>query len=290
MNWYLLQFDHLGPLGLPFHFWTVVSFILGSMVGSFLNVVVWRLPMDQSIVTPGSHCPKCQQPIPLRHNIPIFSWFILRGRGACCGEPISFRYPGVELFTALLFVATWLMFGDETPLHVIGLATLFSGLIAASLIDFDHVIIPDQITFGGVVVGFLFSAAAPTLHHTFSLPSSLQRSGLGIAVGGGLVYGVLRLGKLLFGRADQKIPPGTRVVFHETAVTFDGQEIPYDEIYYRQSDEIIATGKQIQISDRCYPEGKIRWSPEKLRIGNDSFPSPDEPYLEMLADRLVLPR
>ena len=290
MNWYLDAFSNLGPFGMPFHFWTVVAFILGSMVGSFLNVVIWRLPMGQSIVTPGSHCPKCQAMIPLRNNIPILSWFLLRGRGACCGEPISFRYPAVEMFTAAMFVAAWLIFGGDAPLQALAVAVFVSGLIAASIIDFDHVIIPDEITYGGIVVGFLFSVLVPSLHETSSMIVAIRRSGVGIFVGWGIVYGVLRLGKLMFGRDIQKIEPGTKVVFHETAVIFNEQEIPYEEIYYRKSDEIIAEGSKIQISDRCYTKGTIRWSPERLKIEGDSFPSEDQPYLEILADRLVFPR
>ena len=80
-------------------------FALGAIVGSFLNVVVWRLPRNESVVRPGSHCPSCGNPIPLRWNIPLLSWLLLRGRCRNCEAAISVRYPLVELATALLFVA-----------------------------------------------------------------------------------------------------------------------------------------------------------------------------------------
>ena len=90
-------------------FFPIVVFVLGSCIGSFLNVVIYRVPAGQSIVTPSSHC-GCGLPIAWYDNIPILSWFILQGRTRCCGQSYSFRYAIVELLTALLFLACWFAF------------------------------------------------------------------------------------------------------------------------------------------------------------------------------------
>jgi leader peptidase (prepilin peptidase)/N-methyltransferase len=290
MNAVLEFFSHTGPLGMPFHFWTAVAFIFGAMVGSFLNVVVWRLPQGMSIVRPGSRCPHCQKAIPLWLNIPIVSWVWLCGKSVCCQKPISARYVIVEAVTAAMFVACWMVFGEDSPLEALAVGVLLAGMLAASLIDFDHVIIPDSITFGGMVVGFLFSAATPALHGAPNPMVSMQRSALGMLVGGGLIYGVLRLGKLLFGRRNLKIDPGSKIIFHETAVIVPGEEIPYEEIFYRKSDVAIAEGARIQLADRCYLKGSVRLTAAKLRINDDEFDPENEPYLEMDADKMVVSR
>src|SRR5881394_1611261 len=95
----------------PFHFWSVVFFIFGTMVGSFLNVCIHRMPLGESIVSPPSHCPHCNYAIPFYLNVPLVTWVYLRGRCANCKAPISVRYFLVELLTGIVFLATWLAFG-----------------------------------------------------------------------------------------------------------------------------------------------------------------------------------
>src|SRR6185503_21372891 len=100
----------------PFHFWSVVFFVFGSMVGSFLNVCIHRLPLGLSVVRPPSHCPHCKYSIPWYLNMPLFTWLLLRGKCANCREPISARYFFVELLTGLAFLAAWLAMGRQKPL------------------------------------------------------------------------------------------------------------------------------------------------------------------------------
>ena len=101
----------------PFHFWSLCFFVLGCIVGSFLNVCIYRLPLGMSIVTPPSHCPHCKYSIPWYLNIPLVTWLALRGRCKNCGAPISPRYFIVELLTGLAFLGCWLKFGNpEHPL------------------------------------------------------------------------------------------------------------------------------------------------------------------------------
>jgi leader peptidase (prepilin peptidase) / N-methyltransferase len=164
-------------------------FVLGACIGSFLNVVIYRVPEGKSIVRPGSTC-ACGAPIAWHDNIPILSWLILRGRARCCGRHFSARYPFVELLTAVLFLACWL----RLPPAVAVCGWVFMGsLVCATFIDLDRMIIPDVFTIGLAVEGILLSALVPTLHGAhgdFYVVDSL-RSGaaalVGLVAGSGIV-------------------------------------------------------------------------------------------------------
>src|SRR5208282_1020679 len=144
------SFDSHAWAAVPFHFWSVVFFVFGSVVGSFLNVCIHRLPLGESIVSPPSHCPHCQYTIPWYLNVPLVTWLYLRGKCANCGAAISARYFLVELLTGLAYLACWLAFGRQNVPHsgllVLACCLFLSGLIAATFIDFEHFIIPDEIT------------------------------------------------------------------------------------------------------------------------------------------------
>lgn len=176
-------------------FFPAVAFLFGACVGSFLNVVIYRLPKEESIVSPRSHC-GCGQPIAWYDNIPILSWLALRGRARCCGRKFSARYPAVELLTALLFLACSLRLSPAVALC----GTVFlSALVAATFIDLDHFIIPDVFTLGLGVVGVALSFCVPALHgqHSdFFLIDSVRggfASILGMLVGSGLVLWIALL-------------------------------------------------------------------------------------------------
>jgi leader peptidase (prepilin peptidase)/N-methyltransferase len=133
--------------------------LLGLMIGSFLNVVIWRVPRDESIVRPPSHCPSCDAEIAPYDNIPVVSWLVLRGRCRACGAGISVRYPLVELACAGLWVAMALRFGVtwELPAYLV----LVSALLALSLIDFDTFLLPNRIVYPlSVALVVLFGLAA----------------------------------------------------------------------------------------------------------------------------------
>ncbi len=123
--------------------YAVLALVGGLVVGSFLNVVVHRLPLCQSLVTPGSHCPSCDAPVKPYDNVPVLSWLALRGRCRSCREPISPRYPLVEAATAVLFVAVVLVKGADRNVWL-GLV-LVAVLVPVTLIDLDHRIIPNKI-------------------------------------------------------------------------------------------------------------------------------------------------
>src|SRR5580765_1608855 len=148
----------------PFHFWSLVFFVFGSMVGSFLNVCIHRMPLGMSVVSPPSHCPNCKYSIPWFLNVPLLTWLTLQGRCKNCGAPISVRYFLVELLTGITFLSCWLAFGAESAVLALVYSFFLASLIAATFIDFEHFIIPDEITIGGAIVGFVLSLLWPALH------------------------------------------------------------------------------------------------------------------------------
>jgi leader peptidase (prepilin peptidase) / N-methyltransferase len=170
-------------------FFPVVVFVLGACIGSFLNVVIYRVPAGKSIVRPGSHC-SCGAPIAWHDNIPILSWLILGGKARCCGRPFSVRYPFVELLTAALFLACWLRM---PPAAAVCGWVFIGSLICATFIDLDHMIIPDSFTIGLALEGILLSVLIPSLHgqHSglFIVDSlrSVSASLVGVIAGSGVV-------------------------------------------------------------------------------------------------------
>src|SRR5690349_19766415 len=174
--------------GVPFQFWAVVFFVFGCIVGSFLNVCIHRLPLEQSVVSPPSHCPHCKYSIPWFLNVPLVTWVYLRGKCRNCGAPISARYFLVELISGVSFLICWLAFGKQSPWIALIYSIFLAGLIAATFIDFEHFIIPDEITIGGMVAGFICSFLVPALHHEGSLMGGIRESLLGMGTGAGVVY------------------------------------------------------------------------------------------------------
>lgn len=164
---------------MPFEFYFFLSsaFVLGTLVGSFLNVCIYRIPANKSIVSPPSSCPECNTSIRFYQNIPILSWLFLGGRCASCRVRISLRYPLIETLTGGLFVLTLWYFGFSwaTPVYWL----FVSALVVITFIDLDHQIIPDVISLPGIMVGFVCSFAIPWLPWLDSF--------FGILLGGGLL-------------------------------------------------------------------------------------------------------
>ncbi len=175
---------------------TVVVLLFGLIVGSFLNVCIVRLPRGRSIVTPPSHCPRCKKGIKFYDNIPVISFLILRGKCRACGEPISWRYPAVELLNGLMYVWTVREFGLGGEMFLV--MAFCSSLIVITFIDFDHQIIPDVITLPGMLVGLML---APFVMSALADPLPFHLDGL-LPHAGPYLKGVLNsfIG-LLFGAA-----------------------------------------------------------------------------------------
>lgn len=190
----LADFDAVFPWFFP-----VMAFVFGTCIGSFLNVVIYRVPKEESVVSPGSHC-ACGKPIAWYDNIPILSWLLLRGKARCCGRPFSIRYPFVEALTGLLFVLAWET--HPVPVALCGMVFL-SALVAATFIDLDHLIIPDVFTLGLAIVGVLLSIAVPSLHghHSGIFVIDALRSGgdamVGLLIGSALVLWIALLAEAI---------------------------------------------------------------------------------------------
>jgi leader peptidase (prepilin peptidase) / N-methyltransferase len=274
----------------PFHFWSLVFLGFGCIVGSFLNVCIHRMPIGQSVVSPPSHCPHCQYSIPWYLNIPLITWLYLRGKCANCGAPIAIRYFLVELLTGLVFLSCWLTFGHYSALVVLVYCFFIAGLIVATFIDLEHLIIPDEITIGGMVVGFICSFLVPALHDESSLAESMRQSLLGMGLGAGTVYAIVRAGKLVFGRQKVSLEGETKIVFTEAALLLPDKEVPYEELFYRESDSIRFQARTLEIIDRCYMNVAVKLSPKALLLGDEKLDPESVIHLEATTNELVLPR
>ncbi|HEV2986469.1 MAG TPA: prepilin peptidase [Vicinamibacterales bacterium] len=158
---------------------TALAAGFGAMVGSFLNVCVYRLPLGKSVAWPASGCPRCARLLSWYENIPVLSWVVLRGRCRTCAAPIGVRYPIIEALTAVMFGAAWWYYGPSALLAsrlVLGCA-----LIVLFAIDLEHHLLPNAITLPGIVVGFVFS---------FFAEPGWMASLIGLVAGGGVLFGV----------------------------------------------------------------------------------------------------
>lgn len=158
------------------------TFAFGAVIGSFLNVLIYRLPRQRSIITPRSFCPECKKTIEWYENIPILSFLLLRGRCSKCGRRISLRYPFVEFLTGLLFIYAFGRFG--LGYEFLFIAFYFCALIVISFIDFAFQVIPDMISIPGIFLGIIFQI----------IRGDLLAGIIGMAFGGGLILFVRIIG------------------------------------------------------------------------------------------------
>jgi len=173
----------------PLSFWIVAAGLLGLIVGSYLNVVIHRLPQRRSTVVPGSHCPACGAPIRVLDNLPLVSWLLLRGRCRACGAPISARYPAVELATSLTTAGSVARFGFSW--EALAGALFAALLIALGTIDLEHFLLPDRLTLPGLAAGLVAQLALPH--------GSLGRGVAGALVGAGILLVVAGLWEMARG-------------------------------------------------------------------------------------------
>jgi leader peptidase (prepilin peptidase)/N-methyltransferase len=250
----------------PFHFWSVVLFAFGCMVGSFLNVCIHRLPLDQSVVSPPSHCPHCKYSIPWYLNVPLVTWLWLRGKCANCQAPISVRYFLIELLTGVFFLLAWLRFGGESPWLALVYCLVLAGFIVGTATDFEHLIIPDEVTKGGMIAGVICSFL--------------------------VLWAILNAGKLAFGRQKIDIPTGSRIIFGEEGLHLPDRTIPYEDIFYRESDTIRLHTARLELPDRCFKDATIEVSLLKhmLKINDEQLNPEEVPYMALEADSITLPR
>jgi len=273
--------------GIRFYFDFCV-FMFGAVIGSFLNVCIHRMPRGESIVRPPSHCPHCNQQLRWRDNIPLFGWLVLGGRCRYCRTKITPRYFLVELLTACLFLAVWLKYEFLWIAPVYWM--LLGGLIAATFIDFEHYIIPDEITLGGVVVGLGLSVLVPSLHGVDSILASLWQSLLGVLVGGGLLFGIIEFGKLAFGRLKLPLEPNTPVRIENGKLRLADEEMAFEEIFSRDSDRICFRAATLQFGDQTLSDVEVAMSETKMYLQKQEHEFAQIGPVSATTDLIVIPR
>ncbi|MFZ4683547.1 MAG: prepilin peptidase, partial [Terrimicrobiaceae bacterium] len=200
-----------------------------------------RMPRGVSLREPRrSFCPSCHRTIPWFENLPVVSWLVLRGKCSGCGAKISIRYLLVEVLTAALFLFTWTHYGlPLAPVYWLFLALL----IAATFIDIEHFIIPDEITWGGTAAGIILSIIIPQMMETDSRLSALGLSLAGAALGYGLLWAIVEFGKLAFGKKRHTFEPAEAFTWHRdgenASLTVGEETLQWEDIFSRESDELV---------------------------------------------------
>ena len=271
---------------------SALAFILGAAVGSFLNVCIYRWPRDLSVNKPRrSFCPNCKQAIPWQQNLPLISWPVLRGRCANCGARIAFRYFGVELLTALLFLAVWRNFPWQIAIVYSAFGSL---LIVATFVDLEHFIIPDQVTIGGTMAGIIASFAVPELMNTDSRAAAIVRSVLAAALGYLILWIVLEAGKIAFGKKRIRLDapaPFSWTRHGDDADFIVGEERSlWSDYFAREKDRLLLHCDEAKIDHRTYGNVTLEFHYDRVAIGSDEFALDQVTQIAGVARELEIPR
>jgi leader peptidase (prepilin peptidase) / N-methyltransferase len=286
----------------------IMAFMMGAGIGSFLNVVIYRLPLGISVNNPRrSFCPSCKKQIAWYHNLPLFTWLWLRGKCASCGSKIAFRYFFVELLTGCVFYAIFLKFRGPWELisnwgDVVLIYWIFASLlIAGTYIDLDYYLLPHEITLGGLGVGLLGSFIAPEIMGELEHGRGMVISFVSACIGLGLLWTVVELGKLAFGRVkhqyekpelwsitqpDEKEPP----VF-----TSAGEALTWADIFTRPSDRLIITCSEVTVNEKSYGQGIAEIKMETMKVkptngAEETFKLEGVTVLHGKTTQIVIPR
>jgi leader peptidase (prepilin peptidase)/N-methyltransferase len=273
-------------------FFSAVAFAFGAVVGSFLNVCIYRLPLDLSVNKPRrSFCPSCRKQLAWWQNIPLLSWLVLRGKCAHCGARIAFRYFAVELLTALLFLLVWKTF----PLEIaIAYWVFVSLLVAATFIDFEHFIIPDEITIGGTIAGIVACGIVPELMATHARGRAFLTSALSAALGYVVLWVVLEAGKKVFGK--KKIQLDAPTAFSWTRQGDDADFVVGEErglwsdYFARESDQLILHCDHATVGDRDLGAADLRFHYDRVKLANEEISLDDLDKISGIVRELEIPR
>ena len=271
---------------------SIFAFVLGATVGSFLNVCIYRWPVDLSINRPRrSFCPNCKQPIPWYQNLPLISWLALGGRCANCGKKISFRYFAVELVTALLFLAIWQRFPWQVA---IAYWIFVSFLVIGTFIDFEHFIIPDRVTIGGTIAGIACSMIVPALMGTDSRLAAGIRAALAAALGYVILWIVLEAGKIAFGRKRVRFDSPTPFTWTKRGEDADfvvgTEESLWSEYFAREKDRLLLQCDEVTIDHHEYGNVTLAFRYDRVTAGGDLLMLDDVTHISGVTRELVIPR
>ncbi len=299
--------------------WFVPAFLIGACIGSFLNVVIYRVPLGLSVNEPNrSFCPKCKYDIPMRLNVPLVSWLWLRGKCANCKAPIAFRYFGVELLTALLFTAVWwflqgqlvslsnpsLQLAAILPLWI--MAALF---VSITFIDAEHMVIPISFTWASSIAGLVAAALWPQLPNLAKwqaevFPNApdwaqgIEKSVIGWIIGWCGLWVVVRLGKMAFGKKKMEFPNPVDWRLIEPASDDDpiwfemnGEKTGWWDIFYRESDRLIVECSELRLDGEPVQAGVLTIREDGIELPDGrKIPIEQVKALEGKSARAVIPR
>jgi leader peptidase (prepilin peptidase) / N-methyltransferase len=273
-------------------FFGIVAFVFGAVVGSFLNVCIYRLPLDLSVNEPKrSFCPSCKQQIPWHQNLPLLSWLFLRGRCANCGCRIAFRYFAVELLTALLFLAVWHKFSWDISLVYFVFVSL---LVVATFIDAEHYIIPDEITLGGTAAGIVASFVVPALMFTSNRWTALLLSIGSAVLGYVLLWLVLEGGKLAFGkkkiRLDAPTPFGWTRKGDDAEFTVGEEHGLWSDNFAREKDLLVMHCDAAVLDGRELGKTILRFYYNRVLVGTEEIALDDVQQISGVVRELQIPR
>ena len=268
------------------------AFILGAAVGSFLNVCIYRLPVDLSINKPRrSFCPTCKAPIPWHQNVPLISWLLLRARCANCGSKIAFRYFAVELLTALLFLTIWQSFPWQLA---IAYWVFVSYLIVGTFIDFEHFIIPDAVTIGGIIAGVAASTTIPALMETNSHLAAGIRSILGAALGYVILLIVLEAGKIAFGRKRIRFDAPTPFTWtkreDDADLVVGTEKSLWSDHFAREKDRLLLDCDEVKIDNHTSGSVTLEFHYDRVAVEGQEFLLDHVNEISGVARGLVIPR
>lgn len=286
----------------------LIVFFTGAVIGSFLNVVIYRLPLGISVNNPRrSFCPGCKKQIPMSQNIPIVSWLALRGRCAGCGTSISPRYILVEALVGLLFYAVFLRFGGpwnqirEWGPTVLAMWVFVSLLVAGTFIDLEHFILPHEITFGGAAAGLLFAWWVPEIVGQLEHQSGLIASAASAMLGLGLIWMVIVLGKLAFGRKRHAFesPEAWSITQPDDTqppvLTLQEDTYTWEDLFTRPTDRLILHCPELKVNDRAFQNVRVEIKMETLKVflsdkNSESFDLEKVTVLSGTCTEVVIPR
>jgi leader peptidase (prepilin peptidase)/N-methyltransferase len=268
------------------------AFVLGAVVGSFLNVCIYRMPLDLSVNEPRrSFCPACKKQLRWHQNIPLLSWLFLRGRCANCGSRIAFRYFAVELLTALLFLAVWRQFPWQVALAYWLFVSL---LIVGTFIDFEHFIIPDEVTIGGTAAGILASFVVPALMATDIRWRALLTSALSAALGYAILWIVLEGGKKVFGKKRIRLEAPTPFTWTRKGDDADfvvGEEQGlWSDYFSRETDLLILLCDEALVSGRNLGKTDLRFHYNRVQVDGDEISLDTLEQISGVVRELQIPR
>ncbi len=247
-------------------FWFIPAVLIGACIGSFLNVVIYRVPLGMSVNHPKrSFCPVCKNRLTLLQNLPVVSWLCLRGKCAHCSAPIPFRYIAVEILTAVLFGLVWWVFPPEV---VIFLWVLMGLLVAITYIDAEHLIIPTNLTWAGSVIGLIACAVWPQLSamagYQETWKEGLISGGIGWVIGFVGLWLVVELGKKAFGKRAMKFDSDVEWSLKEPVgdedpmcFVIDGEDITWWDVFVRKTDRLIVDASSVMVNGEETGAGQL---------------------------------